>query len=102
MGHGHAERVRPISRSLDAWTTNLLSWLNVSRDDLSLWVAKWAAFVVALAPMGADVTKFGIPAKWVPYIQLVAVFVSVSSAQHRTSALPGAKNEVPPPDLSRL
>lgn len=63
--------------------------VGLTRDSLTLFIAKWSAFIVALAPMGMDVTKYGIPASWVPYIQCAALFISVSSAQHRTSSLPG-------------
>jgi len=72
-------------------TSNVLAMFGVTRDSLALFWAKWVAFIVALAPMGVDVTKYGIPAKLVPFIQLAALFISVSSAQHRTSDLPGAK-----------
>lgn len=72
-------------------TTSILQACGLTRDSLMLFWAKWVAFLVALAPMGMDVTKYGIPAHWVPYLQLAALFVSVSSAQHRTSGLPGNK-----------
>lgn len=63
--------------------------LGLTRDSVALFYAKWVAFLCALAPLGMDVTKYGLPARWVPYLQLAALFVSVSSAQHRTSDLPG-------------
>jgi hypothetical protein len=70
-------------------TTTILDRLGLNRDSLSLFWAKWFTFVLALAPMGADVTKYGIPARWVPFIQFAALFISVSCAQHRRSDLPG-------------
>ncbi len=73
-----------------ALTTKLLESLGLNRDSFALFFAKWCAFVVALAAMGADVTRVGIPASWAPYIALLALFISVSAAQHRTSDLPGA------------
>jgi len=73
------------------WTTVMWQALGLTRDSLTLFIAKWAALIVALAPMGVDVTQYGIPASWVPYIQLAALFISVSSAQHRTSGLAGEK-----------
>jgi len=72
-------------------TTALFSTLGLTRDSFWLFLAKWSAFVVALAAMGGEVTKVGIPATWAPYIAGIALFISVSSAQHRTSDLPGAR-----------
>lgn len=64
--------------------------LGLSRDSFALFWAKWCGFVLALAAMGGDVTKVGIPAKYAPYLALAAMFISVSAAQHRTSELEGA------------
>ncbi len=72
-----------------AFTTQIFQSLGVNRDSVALFWTKWIAFICALAPMGTDVTKYGIPAKFVPFIQLIALFISVSAAQHRTSDLPG-------------
>ena len=77
------------------FTTQLWSALGLNRDSLTLFWLKWAALITALAPMGMDVTKYGIPATWVPYIQLAALFISVSAAQHRTSDLPGGESSKP-------
>lgn len=76
------------------FTTQIWEALGLNRDSIALFWTKWIAFVLALAPMGMDVTKYGIPAKWVPFIQLAALFISVSSAQHRTSDLDPASQKV--------
>ncbi len=70
-------------------TTRLFDWLGLTRDSATLFWTKWCAFLVALAAMGDQIQKLGIPASWQPYIALAAMFVSVSAAQHRTSDLPG-------------
>jgi hypothetical protein len=69
--------------------TNLLVNLGFTRDDLTWAISKWASVVVLLASFGADVTKYGIPAAWVPKIQLLALILGVFSATQQTSKLPG-------------
>lgn len=70
-------------------TTKFFDWLGLTRDSISLFWTKWLAFITALAGI-SDITKFGIPARFGPYIAGAALFIAVSSAQHRTSELPGA------------
>jgi hypothetical protein len=74
-------------------TTSLWSALGVSRDSLTLFWTKWAGIAVALAPMATDLTKppYELPSWLIRAIQITALLVSVSSAQHRTSGLPGEK-----------
>ncbi len=83
-------------------TTKILDSLGLTRDSFALFVSKWCAFILALAAMGTDITKVGIPEHYAPYIAGIALFISVSSAQHRTSDLPGANDayRVTPPKAS--
>lgn len=70
-------------------TTAAFRFLGLTRDSLTLLALKWAAFVVFLAGLEKDilVNRFGIPEAWIPYIMLAGAFLSMSSAQHRTSGL---------------
>lgn len=72
--------------------TNLLVNLGFTRDDLTWFCSKWAAVVVLLASFGTDVTKYGVPVKLVPILQLTALIVGVFSATQQTSQLPGKKD----------
>lgn len=84
-------------------TTRFFDNLGLTRDSVALFWAKWCAFVIALAAMGTDISKVGIPESWAPYIAGIALFISVSSAQHRTSDLPGdSKGSVSASTTSRL
>lgn len=70
---------------------NWLISLGLTRDSAVWWIGKWGALVVALASFGTDVTRYGIPAAWAPYLQFGALAVGIFSAQQGPSALPGAK-----------
>ncbi len=70
-------------------TTALWSAFNLNRDSLGLFWSKWIAFALALAALGTDITKVGLPASWAPYLALIAMFIGASAAQHRTSPLEG-------------
>lgn len=75
-------------------TTKIFDYFGLTRDSISLFWTKWIAFITALASMGADITKVGIPSRFAPYIACAALFIAVSSAQHRTSDLPGKATNV--------
>jgi hypothetical protein len=83
-------------------TTQIFKFLGLTRDSLALFFLKWvgvfSAVILQLAPMKEEIVNLGLPVEWVPYIQLVALFVSVSASQHRTSGLAGA----PPPEPTKL
>lgn len=83
-------------------TTKIFDAIGLTRDSIALFWTKWCAFIVALAAMGTNITAVGIPEKYAPIIAGLALFISVSSAQHRTSELPGKNDYVSPTTLNRI
>lgn len=80
-------------------TTTVLDRFNITRDSVGLFWSKWVGFAMAaipaLAALGVDIERYGIPRSWAPYIGLASLFITVSSAQHRTSELPGEHDDLP-------
>jgi hypothetical protein len=73
--------------------TNFWALFKVTRDSALLAWTKYLGVAVALAPMAVDLAKdpYDFPPWLIRAIQVTALVVSISSAQHRTSGLPGEK-----------
>lgn len=61
----------------------------MTRDDLKLWLGMAAAVVIGLATLGNELTQYGVPAAWLPYIRLLALILGIVSGKLATSPLPG-------------
>jgi small basic protein len=65
--------------------------MTLTRDSLLLWVGMLGSIIVGLASLG-NVSDYGIPDAWLPYLRLAALIVGIVSGKLATSPLPGAND----------